>query len=256
MRLRQLGSTQSIAFVAPPEVYQSIIDLRLGHAVAQSPVCSVDVVRWLLEQSCRANKNMMPLHIAQGSDFCRRTSAIWKHANIRNSEERLKLLDAIQKREDLTLEQLYGSDQTNHDVESTQLDFESLQQLAARLQVQRIASLANDEVMPSSGFEEVEQQREVEFEVEQVHEKQTSLGFKALSFPGLHSAITRFVETGDLDHQYFLHALEFLGHTRIGAHFGVNTTSSNLFVSNEFSRTVKSDRYGTRHDVVVSTLDF
>lgn len=29
MRLRQLGTTQSVTFFAPPEVYQSIIDLQM-----------------------------------------------------------------------------------------------------------------------------------------------------------------------------------------------------------------------------------
>ncbi len=31
MRLRQLGTTQSVTFLAPPEVYCGIVDLRLAH---------------------------------------------------------------------------------------------------------------------------------------------------------------------------------------------------------------------------------
>jgi hypothetical protein len=79
MRLRELGTTQSVAFVAPPEVYRSIQDLvypeeeETGH---RKPLVSADVVQWLLEQSCKANDQMTSLHVAQGLDFCRRTDAL------------------------------------------------------------------------------------------------------------------------------------------------------------------------------------
>jgi len=50
MRLRQLAISQSVIFFAPPEVHQSILNLRgktgLDH------IDSHDVIIWLLEQTC------------------------------------------------------------------------------------------------------------------------------------------------------------------------------------------------------------
>lgn len=79
MRLRELGTTQSIAFVAPPEVYRSIQDLvhpSADETLRRKPLVSADVIHWLLEQSCKANDQMTSLHVAQGLDFCRRTDAL------------------------------------------------------------------------------------------------------------------------------------------------------------------------------------
>jgi hypothetical protein len=98
-----------VAFIVPPEVQRNILDLRPGNDQTCSPVTSSDVVYWLLEQSCKANEKMMPLHTSQGFDFCRRTNALWKYFNLaKGPEDRLQLLDTIQQREDWTLEQLYG----------------------------------------------------------------------------------------------------------------------------------------------------
>ncbi|PYH95065.1 hypothetical protein BO71DRAFT_474570 [Aspergillus ellipticus CBS 707.79] len=88
MRLRQLGHSQSIMFVGSPEVHQSIKD--------HSGKCFVDrfeshdVVRWLLEQTCRANEELRPLYLAQGFDFCSRQDA-----------------NSLLQPEQQTLEQLY-----------------------------------------------------------------------------------------------------------------------------------------------------
>lgn len=78
MRLRQLGTSQSVVFMASPEVHQSILDLR-----EKSPgdkIDASDVVSWLLEQTCRSNEQLQHLYLAQGYDFCRRMQAESAHA--------------------------------------------------------------------------------------------------------------------------------------------------------------------------------
>lgn len=49
MRLRQLGTTQSILWVAPPEVHQSILDLQSKQE--GDSIDSYDVICWLLKQT-------------------------------------------------------------------------------------------------------------------------------------------------------------------------------------------------------------
>ncbi|PLN81321.1 hypothetical protein BDW42DRAFT_169211, partial [Aspergillus taichungensis] len=73
MRLRQLGTTQSVIFLAPPEVHQSILD-----TCGKEPNNQIDsshVITWLLHQTCRNLEEMQPLYFAQGINFCRRVQA-------------------------------------------------------------------------------------------------------------------------------------------------------------------------------------
>jgi hypothetical protein len=251
MRLRQLGSTQSVAFIVPHEVYRSILDLRSSSDQTYSPVTSPDVVYWLLEQSCKANEKMMPLHTSQGFDFCQRTNALWKYFNSSKSQEdRLQLLDAIQQRENQTLEQLYGPRELIPTRDAiAKLDLGCLKTFATHLCEQKL-DLSGDY---SSAFEELELEREVEFEFEQLREKQKPVKYKAVTFPGLDPAITQFVSTGHLEEGHsFIQAFDFLGSTKIGRKFGVEKTSSRLFVSKEFTRNIENKGHKKDLEAVVS----
>ncbi|KAH7316968.1 hypothetical protein B0I35DRAFT_354831 [Stachybotrys elegans] len=252
MRLRQLGTTQSVAFILPPEVHRSVLDLQHnsgGEYRTNQQVTSSDVVYWLLEQSCQANESMMSLHKAQGHDFLRRTNALWKHTNILDSkQERIKLLESILQHEMDTLEQLYSPWQTAKDQETTpQLGFASLQSFASRLH-EKLGDLS---LGTSPAFEEVEQEREVEFEIEQIRENQKPVKYNPLSFPGLDPSIANFVQTGDMvEGKSFVQAFAFVGRTRIGQKFGIHRTASRLFVSREFTRTIEGFDMLKHNDIV------
>ena len=68
MRLRQLATTQSVTFFAPPEVHQSILDLCQKGPTEL--INSSHVVRWLLEQTCSGIEQLQPLYYAQGMITC------------------------------------------------------------------------------------------------------------------------------------------------------------------------------------------
>ncbi|KAH7268297.1 hypothetical protein B0J15DRAFT_533760 [Fusarium solani] len=259
MRLRQLGSTQSVAFVAPPEVYQSILRLRSaynGIFTKHLHMTSEDVVHWLLEQSCAASENIMPLHLAQGFDFCRRTNALWKGlGHIHKKEPRNQLLRAIQLREYQTLEQLYGARQPDL-TEFSQLDFLRLADFRTKLQQQRAESSSSGKAVHSSAFEEVEQEREVEFEVEQVREKQKPTRFTPFEVEQLDSQLVAFVQFGKFHDQRFEQAFTLIGRTSIGRRFGVQRTSSRLFVSgqDDIVRPVEWILWSSRTDTAVLVI--
>jgi hypothetical protein len=107
MRLRQLGTTQSVKFFPPPEVYQSILDLRKKSK--RDRIDSYDVVCWLLEQTCNGIEQLQPLYYAQGMDFCRRTQASLDNSNfLINEAHREAYLDSLRQIEQQSLAQLYG----------------------------------------------------------------------------------------------------------------------------------------------------
>lgn len=242
MRLRQLGTTQSIIFFAPPEVHQSIPDVckkRFGELVKSSQIDSSHVVSWLLEQTCRANEHLQNLYLAQGTDFCRRTNAQWKNEKFLSRESyREAYLKVIQHPERQTLEQLYGvmtdtQPSSLADVPSTELK-SFMEELRKRRRV------ASGDAVHSSVLEEVEQEREVEFQVEEVRQVQKPTHYKALEFPGLHAAVSHFAKTGDLAGEHgYEHVFDALARTSIGQKYDVCRTKSQLFVSNEFMRTIE-----------------
>lgn len=73
MRLRALAKSQSVVFMAPPEVDASLRDI-----CGLSPVSRIDsghVLKWALEQSARVSEQLVNLHFAQGTDYCKRMDA-------------------------------------------------------------------------------------------------------------------------------------------------------------------------------------
>lgn len=258
MRLRQLGTTQSVAFLAPPEVYRSILDVRRAHT-HEPPrhviPTSVDVVRWLLEQSCKANEQMMALHFSQCQDFCRRTDIVWKHPKFATNKTHLeKVLEVIRNEEQQTLQQMYGPKTQSEQVGLVEVASRRLQTFALN-----VADMArHGQSSCSSALMEVEQEREVVFEVEQVREKQKRTEHTAHEFPGVDHAIMVFITTGQLDTKAagqrgpLMQAFDYVGSTKIGKQFGVKSTSSRFYVSREYTRTIKVGRGMARHEILVS----
>lgn len=254
MRLRQLGSTQSLVFMAPPEVHRSILDVckkRQGEIIDSS-----HVVYWLMEQTCRANEGLQNLYIAQGTDFCRRMNAQWENAKfLTDTGHRKAYLKVIQHPERQTLEQLYGGMATIQPGSLTNLSTVELKGFMMELSKQRKTAKSEGNSIQIAALEEVEQEREVEFEVEEVRQMQKPTQYTALVFPGLHETILRFVDTGHLwGEGGYEHAFSALARTDIGQKHGVCCTKSRLFVSAEFMRTVDFGKQNPNDNFFVSQL--
>ena len=107
MRLRELATSQSVVFVAPPEVNLSIRDLCMKPP--EDHVDSYDVIRWLLEQTCRGIEQLQPLYYSQGVDYCRRAEAVLANSDfLHDADQREALLETLRQPEQQSLFQLYG----------------------------------------------------------------------------------------------------------------------------------------------------
>lgn len=240
MRLRQLGTSQSIVFFAPPEVHQSIIDLRQK---SYEPIDSYDVIRWLVEQTCVGIEQIQPLYISQGTDFCRRNQAASDHPNfLVDPNQRDAYLNALRQTEHQTLEQLYKPRIKPKPAKISNTFCPEIAGFMKELNNRRRDFRDLGNAVHGSALQEVEQEREVAFEVEAVREVQKPIHFPPLLFPGLHKDIRRFVETGRLTAGQggYEHAFSALRRTALGLKYGFRSEAitSNLFVSKEFARTV------------------
>lgn len=238
MRLRQLATNQSIVFFAPPEVHQSILDVCNKNN--RQHIDSSDVVHWLLEQTCRGNEQLQSLYIAQGSEFCRRTSAALEYPHFFSDKtHKSAFLKVIQSPERLTLKELYGIA-----IDSQQNDPEhrlhpSLSGIVEELAKQRQNADHAHSTFRNSAMEEVEQEREVEFQVEEIREVQNPAHYEALGFSDLHPAISCFAKTGILSGSTgYEPVLSALSRTSLGRKYRLCDRGSQLFVSIEFMRTI------------------
>ena len=255
MRLRQLGSTQSVTFVVPPEVNQRILDVCSKGV--EITLDSSHVVTWLLDQTCASNRELQSLYLSQGTDFCHRMQASSDYKRfLTDSNHRESYMKTLQQPEQQTLEQLYKP-QLFHDIDSPPSPVTSPLQLNQKLrqfmeelkQMQKQSHLTRASIT-SSAMEEVEQEREVACEIEEEREVQLPSQMKAHGFPGLHKSILDFVKTGVLTGKGgYVKAFDFLESTQLGLKYGVKASSflPLLHVSTEFTRAVKMQE-GVNHD--------
>ncbi|KAI9833796.1 MAG: hypothetical protein M1819_003531 [Sarea resinae] len=242
MRLRHLATSQSVSFFAPPEVHQSILDLcnkQMGDTVD-----SHDVICWLLEQTCSGNEQLQPLYYSQGVDFCRRTQAAFNSPDfLANENQRRAYLDSLRQNEQQTLEQLYKPQVKTASTKSSGPMSADIAAYMKELDNRRKGFQDTGNAVQGSALQEVEQEREVAYEVEAIREVQRPIHYTALSFPGLHRDVASFAKTGRLaaDSAGYEQAFVALSRMSLGQKHGIHSeaTVSLLYVSTEFTKTIR-----------------
>jgi hypothetical protein len=241
MRLRQLGSIQSIAWVAPPEVHQSILDFRSKGI--ETKMDSHDVICWLLKQTCVGIEQLQPLYFSQGVDFCRRIEAALKNKDFLTDDiQRRDYLNVLKCAEQQTLEELYGP--KAHSKSTTKYKFTNprVKGFISELQTRRKGFQDFGNAVHGSVLQEVEQEREVAFEVEAIRQVQKPVHYSPLRFPGIDDGILRFLRTGWLewDGGGWEPAHTIFKQTDLGQKLGITEAQfrSKLYISKEFMRTI------------------
>lgn len=249
MRLRQLATTQSVVFFAPPEVHQSILDLQ-GKQNGDK-VDSHDVVCWLLKQTCLGIEQIQPLYYSQGMDFCHRIQASLDNPRfLYDVEQQRAYCNVLRQNEKQTLEQLYKPASKPQLAISVTKYAPEIAKFVKGLKRRRKGFQDFGGAVHGSALQEVEQEREVAFEVEAVREVQKPIYYAPHAFPGLHPDILHFATTGRLSgYAGFQQAFVALKDTALGQKHGINpqAVSSKLLVSKEFMKTVKLP-LGRRND--------
>jgi hypothetical protein len=246
MRLRLLGKTQSVAFFSPPEVHQSILDLRKA-AIGwpQSPLSSVDVIRWLIEQTCNGIEQLEPLYFNQGLNYLQRTQAKLEFPDfLENVGSRKAYLDVVRSKELQSLQQLYEPKYQQRGASIKASAFAPcLRPYVSEVLQRRKGFQDRGFAIHASALEEVEQEREMEFEVEAVREVQDPVHFRALRVGRLHPDIVALATTGQMPagSDAFQPMFYVLQKTAVGVRHGTITatgTAARLHVSTQFTRTV------------------
>lgn len=243
MRCRELGSTQSVRWIAPPEVHQSILQSR--PKASKGEPNSRDVIYWLLQNSCTNIAQLQPLYYAQGINFCERLQTLYDNKGCLEQESQRKaLVHVIHDREITSLEEMYFPRQRKSRANATGSSVPAVNQFRRDLQYLRKNFNDPGDAVHPSALQEVEQEREVAYEVEAVRQVQKPVRYKALSFPGLHKDLIHFASTGE----YFVrsdayeNAFSMLQKSGLRNKHAIDmrvVKTMRLFCSTEFSRTVQ-----------------
>lgn len=249
-----------LLFSASPELHQNILDVC--EKCLPDVIDSADIVTWLLGQTCVTNTELQHLYFAQGTDFCRRTQAA-EHYNmfLTDREHQEAYMGVLRQAEQQTLEQLYQP-RVVQDISDTSTDASlplsdtNFLPFSGKIAMfmQELKKKRKNSTRGSSSstlaLEEVEQEREVAFEIEEGREVQQPRVMEALEFPGLHYSILDFVRTGCLaGRSGFMRVSQAIQSTQLAHKYRIDGSFllSRLYVSAEFTRTVKL-RSGERND--------
>lgn len=179
MRLRQLGTTQSVLFVAPPEVDRSIVEL-LSKKVGKT-ISSLDVISWLLVQTYRGIEQLAPLYYSQGTEYFQREQACWDNPEfLSDVEQREAYLGALMQIEQQSLSQFYGV--KKKPPKKLELTSPRLAPFVQELNSRRKDFRDSGAAVHGSALMEVEQEREVAHQVEAVRVVQKPVHYTALQF--------------------------------------------------------------------------
>lgn len=242
MRMRRLGTTQSVLFVATPDVHQSILDQRMKPL--NTTIDSHDVICWLIKQTCNGIEQLQPLYYSQGIDFCRRSQAAIDNSNFIVDEiHRKAYLSALRQKEHQTLEQLYNPKPAGKRNRLPNSCITMISAFTKELETRRKEFQDFGHAVHGSALQEVEQEREVAYEIETVREVQEPKIFYPLKFSGTHRDIVKLAETGRLPagSASCEHILRTLARTALGKKYGINVDRSSwrLLASFEYLRTVQ-----------------
>jgi hypothetical protein len=184
--MRQLGKGQSVMFFAPGEVDRRIRDLIPSDRGCRCPIQVLDIIRWVMHETCEDIRHHLPHWAQQGFDHHKRFSAYKLHGSTRDLD---LLREAWLQPESRTLEQMYGgvSDMQGIGASSELASIPALSERMERLGVTNLTDVRMAE----------EQEREVNHEIER--ERQVERPPKV--HPAKHTVyddIRNFVSTGNL----------------------------------------------------------
>ena len=241
MRLRQLATTQSVIFFAPPEVHQSILNLR--GKTSLNRIDSQDVITWLLEQTCCNIEQLQPLYISQGLEFCRRYLAKHQFPNATSDKEQRKsYLKVLEQPEQYSLERLYAPDQKIRGKVINAGELLEIKGYVSNLNALKQGLRNTGDTVQALAHQEVEQEREVQIETETVREVKKPSHAQGLPQPPLAKEVRSFAETGRLvaGSQAYQPVFVALKHTALGRRLDISDSvaSTRLLVTQDFNNTV------------------
>jgi hypothetical protein len=157
--MRRLGNGQSVVFFAPVEcnTYIRAMMPALDHSLVQVK----DILRWVMRETCEDIHHYVPHWTQQGLDHTRRIQGD-KYFRLSGNTDTNTLRRAWLTPEVRTLEDMYGTRHTNHELMVAASKSSVLRSRLRKLGISRLEDPQLDEEQEREISHEVERQRQVE----------------------------------------------------------------------------------------------
>lgn len=161
-----------------------------------------------------------------------------------DDDERSEYVSAIKQNERQTLQQLYGPQKKGKSNNAATIrGGSSLVPYMKELETRRKGFQDTGAAVHASALQEVEQQRETEYEIELVRQVKRPPPCPPHKFPGLHRDLDNYARTGRIPggSEWFVPMFRALSRTGLGRKYRVRRdyVGFPLFLSGEFEKTVK-----------------
>ncbi|EON66141.1 hypothetical protein W97_05384 [Coniosporium apollinis CBS 100218] len=244
MRMRKLGSGHALAFLAPPEVHQGILD-SAGKEVHEQ-VTSLDVIRWSILQTLQQAKNNLPLWVMQGVEFVKRRTICESFLTEPNPDRLFSdaprisnIWNELRENDAQGLQEMYGTDRSHTQGSLPALSESPNDPIAAHLET--VAATLDPSAVSETALNE-EQERELATEVEQQQQIQRPPAASALPHK-LSAVVEEFVSSGSLPSgqgELALPAYTSLCNTSVMKQIGsFDGICPDIYVSVDFANSVK-----------------
>jgi hypothetical protein len=234
MRMRKLGHGQNVIFLASNEVITLIAE-----ATNCNPehITSKQVLIWTIKETWRQLQGNLPAYVVQGHSFARREVA-WKSLEDGRISYQ-KLAECLCEQESRTLKELYGPDVGKEHAWIGEYHRPDASNDISRAIYQRCGGFRSFSMSDSNINEEKEVELIHEKEVERVVERPPTA---TAAHHYLHKPVEKFVNTGEilLSSGVFHKIGSALLHTSIPIPTGLQDAFTNLFVTEDFCRTIET----------------
>lgn len=221
MRMRKLGYGQSLIFLAPQEVDKNI--RSLAGLDSQQKVHSLDIIRWVMVETCDYIQHHLAHWAEQGVEYKKRHEAWVNYEARTHSENALrKLKVSWEERDSRTLEEMYEITSSSH----KQHPAFNIPELRERLKENGIRSLGNVKI-------DEEQEREVSHEIEKERQVERPAEVRPATH-SVHKHLRQLVKDGTIqpDSPAFMSLFSSL------EHLGMHKWSKNLLATVDFATTI------------------
>ncbi|KAF3925709.1 hypothetical protein AA313_de0204157 [Arthrobotrys entomopaga] len=235
MRMRKLGKGHSVVFCAPPDIESKILAISNKLRVE-----NVDILKWVLRETCHQTKKNASLWAAQGGNYIERKLAQREY----DLTQDWKLLrDRLFEPERLSLQDLYTvkvGPQESFVNRLSRLNISTHDDIDKIRKRCKMFDIENFDEM--NGELDEEHEREVEQEIETEREVQRPPPAKP-HLHSIHKDVKKFINKGTLPKSWgessgVFPAIDSLRHTSFWKSVRSRSWSTKLLVSLDFARTV------------------
>ncbi|EGX47244.1 hypothetical protein AOL_s00091g65 [Orbilia oligospora ATCC 24927] len=236
MRMRKLGQGHSLTFLASPDIYahiqKAVVD-TIQKDVDKPPnevITTSDVLLWTMLESCRQIQHGFAIWADQGSHYLKRKDG-WYDFQINGDHSKLK--EATMEVETRSLVEMYAVQEEKRRVDVRIACCRDSHTIQARLHKFAVSRSS------AAGVQE-EQEREVDREMEEETNIERPPPANAREHY-LHPDVVDLVTLGEFRSSSSAFALAFniFEHTSSRGLLEINAWNSNLFVTQDFARTVE-----------------